>query len=85
MQRQGGRVKVLLYGRLADSIGRKIELETPEECSVADLRRRLAESHPDAADSLSRSRALVAGTAVADDRRIRADEGVEFLPPVSGG
>jgi molybdopterin converting factor small subunit len=78
-------VKVLLYGRLTDSIGRKVELETPEDCSVADLRRRLSATHPDVAGALARSRALVAGTVVADDRRLRPDEDVEFLPPVSGG
>jgi len=58
---------------------------TPEDCSVADLRRLLAESHPQAAESLARSRALVAGALVRDDRQLGPDEDVEFLPPVSGG
>ena len=78
-------MKVLLYGRLTDLIGRQVELETAEDCSVADLRRLLAETHPSAAESLARSRALVAGSVVAEDRRVRPDEDVEFLPPVSGG
>jgi len=80
-----GRVKVLLYGRLAESIGRQLQLEAAEGCSVAELRRRLADAHPSAAGHLGRSRALIGGSVVADERRVRGDEEVEFLPPVSGG
>jgi len=78
-------VKVLLYGRLTESIGRQLQLEAAEGCSVAELRRRLADAHPSAAGHLGRSRALIGGSVVADERRVRADEEVEFLPPVSGG
>ena len=35
-------MKIHFYGRLADSIGRDIEVELPESISVADLRQRLA-------------------------------------------
>ena len=79
-----GRVKVLLYGRLTESIGRQLQLEA-EGCSVAEVRCRLADAHPSAAGQLGRSRALIGGSVVADERRVRADEDVEFLPPVSGG
>jgi molybdopterin converting factor small subunit len=78
-------VKVLLYGRLTDSIGRQVQLEAPEGCSVAGLRRLLSETHPEAAEQLTRSRAVVGGAIAGDDHLVRADEDVEFLPPVSGG
>ena len=78
-------MKVLLYGRLRDSIGREVEVEAPTDCSVAELRSRLAKTHPEAADSLARSRALIAGSLVSDTRQVRTDDQVEFLPPVSGG
>lgn len=80
-----GRVKVLLYGRLTDSMGREVHLDAPDGCSVQELRRRVAAVHPYASDQLGRSRALIGGSVVADERRVRAGEEVEFLPPVSGG
>lgn len=78
-------MKVLFYGRLADAIGRDIEIESGGACSVAELRRRVAASHPDAADALSRSRAVVASALVGDEHVIAPADQVEFLPPVSGG
>jgi molybdopterin converting factor small subunit len=78
-------LKVLFYGRLAETIGS--ELDMPGGCSVAELRERLIEHHPAAEATLrsSRSRACVGDTLVADDFAIGADTTVEFLPPVSGG
>jgi molybdopterin converting factor small subunit len=78
-------VKVLFYGRLADAIGRDIEIDAGGGCPVAELRRRVAASHPDAADALGRSRAVIASAMVGDEHVIAPADQVEFLPPVSGG
>jgi len=78
-------VKVLFYGRLADAIGHEIEIEAGGACSVAELRRRMAAIHPDAADALVRSRAVIANALVGDEHVIAPADQVEFLPPVSGG
>ena len=78
-------MKVLLYGRLADAIGRDIEIEAGGGCSVAELRRRMAANHPAAADALRRSRAVIASAMVGDEHVIAPADQVEFLPPVSGG
>jgi molybdopterin converting factor small subunit len=78
-------MKVLLYGRLAEAIDHKLELDAPSCCSVAELRAQLVASHPATAEPLKRSRVLV-GNVVADDSRIlQPEDRVEFLPPVSGG
>jgi molybdopterin converting factor small subunit len=78
-------LKVLFYGRLAETIAS--ELDLPGRCSVAELRDRLIDDHPAAEATLrsSRSRACVGDTLVADDFAIGEDAIVEFLPPVSGG
>ena len=78
-------MKVLFYGRLADAIGRDMEMEAGGAWSVAELRRRLAASHPDAAEALGRSRAAIASVLVGDEHLIGPADEVEFLPPVSGG
>ena len=78
-------MKVRFYGRLADAIGPEIELPGASGCSVADLRERLAASHAAAAGALERSRALIGGSFVSDERKLADAELVEFLPPVSGG
>ena len=78
-------ITIRFYGRLAEAIAPAIESDG--ECSVAQLRERLASDHPQAAGTLCNkfSRACVGDQLVRDDFVIRAGESIEFLPPVSGG
>ena len=80
-------MKVLFYGRLAESIAAEIEVDALPGSSVAQLRERLIADYPEAEQSLRsrRSRACVGDTLVQDDHVLQAAETVEFLPPVSGG
>jgi molybdopterin converting factor small subunit len=80
-------VKILFYGRLADSFGPEMEFASDSACTVAELRDRLVAQNPGAAGALrsKRTRALVADTVVADDYLLDPVQAVEFLPPVSGG
>ena len=80
-------MKVLFYGRLAEAIGRELEVETPPDCSVAELRDRLAVDHPEVADVLRsrRARTCVGDRLVHDNYRLAQGDTPEFLPPVSGG
>ena len=77
-------MKVRFYGRLADAIGREIEVDCPS-FTVKELRRDLAERHPRLADALGRSRALAANTIIGDDQLIPQNGEIELLPPVCGG
>ena len=78
-------MRVLLYGRLADAIGRQVDVDTPRGSSIGELRRELAGRHPAAAQTLGRSRACVGRSLVRDDHVLTTGDEVEFLPPVSGG
>jgi len=78
-------VKVRFYGRLADAIGREIELDVRHEAPVGEIRRSLAASHPGAAGALRLSRACVRDVMADDNRLLSANDDLEFLPPVSGG
>ena len=78
-------LQILLYGVLADVLGRQVEIDVPAECSIADLRRKLECDYPLAARDLGRSRAIIGASAVADDYLVTTNDRVEFLPPVSGG
>ena len=78
-------MRVLLYGRLADAIGRNTDVDAPSISSVGELRNELARRHPAAAQTLGRSRACVGRSFVGDDHVVTTSEEVEFLPPVSGG
>ena len=80
-------MKVLFYGRLAEAIGPELEIDAPAGCSVAQLRDRLVAEHPQAEQPLRNRRALacVGDSLVHDTYVLRADERIEFLPPVSGG
>ena len=76
-------VKVLLYGRLSDTIGREIDVGAVD--TVAEVRRRLTADYPAVSAPLRRSRSFVRDQLVADDFVPEADDVIEFLPPVSGG
>jgi molybdopterin converting factor small subunit len=79
-------MKIHFYGRLAESVGREIEVDVPESCSVSELRALLATEYPRAANALGhRVRALVGDIVVADSHMVRSGDSVEFFPPVSGG
>lgn len=80
-------MKVLLYGRLAEAIGPELDVGAGAGCSVAELRDRIAEEHPEAGAVLGsiRARPCVGERLVGDDYRLASGETLEFLPPVSGG
>lgn len=81
-------LKISFYGSLGDCIGRQAELELPSEgCTVAELRKRLAATYPDAKTEFARPslRACVDDMIVGEDHRIRSGQSVEFFPPLSGG
>jgi molybdopterin converting factor small subunit len=80
-------MNVQFYGKLASLLGRQVELAVEEPCTVGEVRQRIVELRPEAAESLAdrRVRACVDGTLVGDDHSLRASDTVEFLAPVSGG
>lgn len=79
-------MKIQFYGKLAEILGRDIEVDVDEDCSIAELRQRLSMAHPHAAPSLgSRTRACVDDTFVNESHVVRPSDRVEFLPIVSGG
>lgn len=80
-------MKVLFYGRLAETIGPELEIDAPAGCSVAELRDRLIAEHPQAEQPLRAKRALacVGDALVRDSYVLKSADSVEFLPPVSGG
>ena len=80
-------MKITFYGRLAEAIGPELDLDQKTDCSVAEIRDRLAAEYPAAAGTLAsrRSFACVGGSMVRDDFLLSAADEVEFLPPVSGG
>jgi molybdopterin converting factor small subunit len=80
-------MRILFYGRLAEAIGAEAVVDVPDDCSVAHIREQLAIEYPGAASVLASPRALtcVDGTLVRDDYLVRANDRIEFLPPVSGG
>ena len=72
--------KIAFYGKLAERIGREIEIELPAEgCTVAALRARF--------DGLDRAtvRACVNDETAGEDHVVMPGDRVDFLPPLVGG
>lgn len=79
--------RILFYGRLADLLGPQLDLAAPRDSSVAEIRERIAATHPHAAQALRnrRVRACIGDSFVPDSHRVTPGDQVEFLSPVSGG
>jgi len=80
-------VKIVLYGRLADSLGRELHLDVGGSCTISAIKERIIRDHPVAAETLMKrsSRAVVGGLLLSDDQVVGGEDIVEFLPPLSGG
>jgi molybdopterin converting factor small subunit len=80
-------MKVTFYGKLADMIGRELDVPAESPCTVAMLRGRIAETHPEVAQWLEdrRVKACISGALVPDDHPVGCGDEVQFLAPVSGG
>jgi len=79
---------VLFFGQLAETFGRFVEVDLPEDgCTIAELRRRLGEGDPLRAEVLDRVgvRASVEQQVVREDTRIQPGQEIAFFPIVSGG
>jgi sulfur-carrier protein len=81
-------MKILFFGRLAESLGREVDLDVPDAgCTIAELRRRLAGAVPEAAGQLSRPgvRACIDRVIVPESARVLPHHEIAFVPPLSGG
>lgn len=81
-------MKVLLFGKLADRVGREVELDLPREgCTVAELRHRLQEALPALAGDLGRPmvKACIDQRIAGEDETVLPSQEVAFIPPLSGG
>ncbi|MEO6248690.1 MAG: MoaD/ThiS family protein [Sphingomicrobium sp.] len=71
-------MRILFFGRLAESFGRTVELDAPDGATIATLRTLLALPDPAV-------RACVGEAIVGDDFAPESEDEVEFWPRVSGG
>jgi molybdopterin converting factor subunit 1 len=78
------RVKLFAVARERAGTG-CLEIELPDETSVGQLRRAIAEQHPSLADVLPHVRFAVNNDYAGDGERIPAAAEVAIIPPVSGG
>ena len=77
-------MKILLFGRLGETIGREIDFDLPAGgCTVAELRAALAEKHGTlAAESV---RACIDHEIAPESALVLPGREIAFIPPLSGG
>jgi MoaE-MoaD fusion protein len=79
-------VEVRLFGGLSERVGAStIELELPEEATVADLRTAVAERYPTIAPLLARVNVAVDLEVARADTPLAGARAFALLPPVAGG
>jgi MoaE-MoaD fusion protein len=80
------RIEVRLFGGLADRAGTsRTTVEVGDDATVADLRRAVADAHPDLAPLLGRVNVAVDLEVAPADRRLAGASEFALLPPVAGG
>jgi molybdopterin converting factor small subunit len=82
----GVRLRILLFGRVSDALGRQIEAMIPEDgCTIAELRRLV--SNQTGSDALEQKgvRASVDRQVASDDTVVRPGAEVAFFSVFSGG
>lgn len=79
-------MRILFFGRLGETIGREIQLALPAEvATVGQLRRLLADRHPQADLTSPRLRVCIDDSVAGDEEVVRDENEIAFLPPLSGG
>lgn len=79
-------VCVLMFGPAKDLAGSpQVELNLPQNATVADLRKALAERSQEFAAALPAMRIAVNNTFAPDDAPVRSGDELAVIPPVSGG
>ena len=79
------RIKVLLFASYADAIGSpSVELELPEDATVADLVRQLR-STPGAAHLPARPLVAIDQAYARPEQRVAGATEIAVIPPVAGG
>jgi MoaE-MoaD fusion protein len=80
------RVQVLFFGILKDIVGRALDaIELPDDASVRDVLARYESQFPKLKESLPSLAVAVNQQYAGSDTKLRADDEVALLPPVSGG
>ena len=80
-------MRILFFGRLAETLGREIDLDVPAPCTIAELRIHLREAVPNAAPQLTRekARACIDQVMVGEGALAAPGREIAFVPPLSGG
>ncbi len=82
----GVRLRILLFGRVCDLLGREIEAMVPEEgCTVGELRRLVCEQTGSDALLQKGVRASLDQQVVGDEATVRPGAEVAFFSVFSGG
>jgi molybdopterin converting factor small subunit len=77
-------MKILLFGRLGETIGREIHVDLPENgCTIAELRASLAKRH--GALAATSVRACIDHEIAPESALVLPTHEVAFIPPLSGG
>ena len=79
-------IRVLLFAKLRDAAGAdSVTMDLPPDATIADLRRRLADTYPELVGLMERSAVAVNHDFADDLRRLQSGDEVAIIPPVSGG
>ena len=79
------RVTVKMFAAARDAVGPSVDVEVPDDATIASLRGQLITDYPQLADLIRRAMFAIDATYANDDSVISSVSEVACIPPVSGG
>jgi len=80
------KINILFFATLRETVGaRSIELEVPEEMTVAGLKELLENKYPKMMPARNSIMAAINREYAGDEQIITSDSEIALFPPVSGG
>lgn len=79
------RVTVKMFAAARDAVGPSVDVEVPDDATIASLRGQLITDYPQLADLIRRAMFAIDTTYANDDSVISTVSEVACIPPVSGG
>lgn len=80
------KIKVLTFAAARERFGdSSIELELPDNSTLADLKEKLEANFPDCVELIRRSAFSIDQQYAIDAAKLTADSEIAIIPPVSGG
>ncbi|RAL26089.1 molybdopterin converting factor subunit 1 [Thermoflavimicrobium daqui] len=78
-------MKILFFAQLGEQLGKSLEFPSSSTITVSQLREKLSEQYPLHQEQIQACMVAINQSYATNNTRIKPDDTVALIPPVSGG